>query len=178
MRFRNSYSGVGIESSSDWYKSATKQASAIPLRCPSSHSTSGDLWILSSRPLKWILRTRSHNGVSEKGVSSPTKSSSSGPSRSHMAVGCRSCSSPVIFSDCNRCMCADGGFLGSCQTGMASPCCASGVAWVCERGGSRTVPGRSQQAREEKAGPFSRSFHPYPFSDYRCFSASRKDECV
>ena len=74
MRFGDSYSGVGIASSSDRYKSATKRPSAIPLLCPSSCSTSGNPWMLSSRSLKWILRTRSRNGVSGRGVSSPTKS--------------------------------------------------------------------------------------------------------
>jgi hypothetical protein len=74
MRFGDSYSGVGIASSSDRYKSATKRPSAIRLLCPSSCSTSDDPWMLSSRPLKWILRTRSRNGVSGRGVSGPTKS--------------------------------------------------------------------------------------------------------
>jgi hypothetical protein len=90
---------MGIASSNEQYRFATKRPTAIQLLCPSSFSRSGDLWKLSSRPLKWILRTRPRDGVPEKGVSSPMKSSSSVLSRSHLAVGCRSCNSPVIFSD-------------------------------------------------------------------------------
>ena len=53
MRFRRPpCSGVGIASSSEMYKSATKLNSAILLPCPSSCNTSGDRWIHSSRPLK------------------------------------------------------------------------------------------------------------------------------
>ena len=97
---RLSCSGVGITSSSDRYKSAmTKRPSAIPLLYPSSRNSSGDLWMLFSRTVSRILRTRSRDGVSGKGVSSPTKSWSLVLSRSRQAVGCRSCKSPVISSD-------------------------------------------------------------------------------
>jgi hypothetical protein len=93
------YSGVGISSSSGRYKSATKRPRAIPSLWPSSYSTLGDLWIFSSGTPKWIPRTLSHNGVSARGVFSATKSLSLVLSRSQLAVGCRSCNSPIIYGD-------------------------------------------------------------------------------
>ena len=93
------YSGVGISSSSDRYHSATKRPSAIPSLSPSSCIMLGDLWIFSSGTPKWIPRTLSHNGVSARGVFSATKSLSLVLSRPQLAVGCRSCNSPIIYGD-------------------------------------------------------------------------------
>ena len=51
------------------------------------------------------------------------------PHRPHdQKVRLRPSTRTTLSSTCNRCMRADGGFLRSCRTGMASLCCASGLS--------------------------------------------------
>jgi hypothetical protein len=82
------YSGVDTVSLGDRFKSATKRPIAIPSFCQSLPSMWDGPWKHSSRTASLIMKTLPQNGISGEGVFSLTKSLSSGPSRSPLAVGC------------------------------------------------------------------------------------------